>query len=115
MNVNGTQYEKVAPDILYERLAFAGREYGIFNLTDESQFKNSGTYINNFCEIPNPSLGAFQSDTDVIPKRPFDMYADKQYISLSDNFVKLSLATTYHILGQYTQAKPLYIELKIFH
>ncbi|MDR0571745.1 MAG: hypothetical protein LBG48_02720 [Rickettsiales bacterium] len=29
----------------------------------------------------------------------------------TDNFAKLSLATTYHTLGQYRQAKPLYVEL----
>jgi tetratricopeptide (TPR) repeat protein len=28
-----------------------------------------------------------------------------------DNFTKLSLATTYHAMGQYKQAKPLYLEL----
>jgi Flp pilus assembly protein TadD len=28
-----------------------------------------------------------------------------------DNFAKLSLATTYHTIGQYKQAKPLYLEL----
>lgn len=37
----------------------------------------------------------------------------RQILSLNknDNFTKLSLATTYHILGQYVQAKQLYIEL----
>jgi tetratricopeptide (TPR) repeat protein len=29
----------------------------------------------------------------------------------NDSFSKLSLATTYHTLGQYRQAKPLYVEL----
>ncbi|MDR2760216.1 MAG: tetratricopeptide repeat protein, partial [Rickettsiales bacterium] len=29
----------------------------------------------------------------------------------ADNFAKLSLATTYHTMGQYRQAKPLYLEL----
>ncbi|MBO4956579.1 MAG: hypothetical protein J6C50_01960 [Rickettsiales bacterium] len=39
------------------------------------------------------------------------LYKEILDINKKDNFVKLSLATTYHILGQYTQAKPLYIEL----
>lgn len=32
-------------------------------------------------------------------------------LNKKDNFTKLSLATSYHMLGQYMQAKPLYIEL----
>ncbi|MBR2140991.1 MAG: hypothetical protein IJ853_01390 [Rickettsiales bacterium] len=39
------------------------------------------------------------------------LYKEILAINKDDNFVKLSLATAYHILGQYLQAKPLYIEL----
>jgi tetratricopeptide (TPR) repeat protein len=39
------------------------------------------------------------------------MYKNMLALDGSDNFVKLSLATTYHLLGQYAQAKPLYVEL----
>ena len=39
------------------------------------------------------------------------LYKEVLRLNSKDNFTKLSLATTYHILGQYTQAKPIYIEL----
>lgn len=39
------------------------------------------------------------------------LYKEILKLDNKDNFTKLSLATAYHILGQYTQAKPLYIEL----
>ena len=39
------------------------------------------------------------------------LYKEILKLDNKDNFTKLSLATTYHILGQYSQAKPLYIEL----
>lgn len=39
------------------------------------------------------------------------LYKEILALNSKDNFTKLSLATTYHILGQYVQAKPLYIEL----
>ena len=39
------------------------------------------------------------------------LYKEALKLNNKDNFTKLSLATTYHILGQYAQAKPIYIEL----
>lgn len=39
------------------------------------------------------------------------LYKEVLKLNNKDNFTKLSLATTYHVLGQYVQAKPLYIEL----
>ena len=39
------------------------------------------------------------------------LYKEILKLNKNDNFTKLSLATTYHILGQYVQAKPLYMEL----
>jgi tetratricopeptide (TPR) repeat protein len=39
------------------------------------------------------------------------LYKEILKIDEKDNFSKLSLATTYHMLGQYVQAKPYYIEL----
>lgn len=39
------------------------------------------------------------------------LYKEILRLNKNDNFTKLSLATTYHILGQYIQAKPLYMEL----
>ena len=39
------------------------------------------------------------------------LYKEILALNNKDNFTKLSLATTYHVLGQYVQAKPLYIEL----
>lgn len=39
------------------------------------------------------------------------LYKEVLKLNGQDNFTKLSLATTYHILGQYSQAKPIYIEL----
>jgi tetratricopeptide (TPR) repeat protein len=38
-------------------------------------------------------------------------YKKALMVDPEDNFAKLSLATTYHKIGQYRQAKPLYLEL----
>lgn len=38
-------------------------------------------------------------------------YKQALKVKKDDNFAKLALATTYHLLGQYRQAKPLYVEL----
>lgn len=39
------------------------------------------------------------------------LYKKVLKLNSNDNFAKLSLATSYHMLGQYVQAKPIYIEL----
>ena len=39
------------------------------------------------------------------------LYKEALKLNKNDNFTKLSLATTYHVLGQYEQAKPIYMEL----
>ncbi|MBO5008836.1 MAG: right-handed parallel beta-helix repeat-containing protein [Clostridia bacterium] len=45
---------------LYDKLDFADAAKGDFTLGDSSECKGAGTYIDNFCEIRNPNMGAFQ-------------------------------------------------------
>lgn len=45
---------------LYDKLDFADAANGDFILGDNSECKGTGTYIDNFCEVENPNMGAFQ-------------------------------------------------------
>lgn len=47
-------------DALNKRLAFTDLANGDFTLKSTSECKGAGVYIDNFCEIQNPNLGAYQ-------------------------------------------------------
>lgn len=76
---------KINQTQLYNKLAFVNRENGVLNLTNTSECKNTGTFINNFCEIDSPNMGALQGSNDFMPYRPVDIYADKYYVKISNS------------------------------
>lgn len=71
---------------IYTKLNFVNHENGVLNLTPDSECYENGTYIDNFCEIENPNIGALQSENDFMPYRPIGIYADRYYVDLSDTY-----------------------------
>lgn len=47
-------------DELNKKLAFSDLANGDFTLSSTSECRGAGTYIDNFCEIQNPNMGAYQ-------------------------------------------------------
>ena len=57
---SGTEYTRINYDTLLKKLAFNDITNRDFSLSESSECFGAGVYIDNFCEIDNPNIGAIQ-------------------------------------------------------